>query len=65
MNIARQVQNIREYGGAEDVKAMRRQLQEAIAEARRDLREFESLLNHAHQWNEDDYCDICGADGRS
>jgi len=21
--------------------------------------------NHTHQWNDDDYCDICGADGRA
>lgn len=20
---------------------------------------------HAHRWNEDDYCDLCGADGRA
>ena len=22
-------------------------------------------LAHSHQWNGDDYCDICGADGRA
>ena len=23
------------------------------------------LRDHTHDWNDDDYCDICGADGRA
>jgi hypothetical protein len=30
--------------------------------AKEDVRE---LLGHEHQWNENDYCSICGADGRA
>lgn len=27
--------------------------------------EMQSLAGHEHRWNEDDYCDVCGADGRA
>ena len=29
------------------------------------LREVDALDGHIHQWNQDDYCDLCGADGRA
>ena len=32
----------------------------AIKEAKADLA---SLRRHAHEWNEDNYCSVCGADG--
>ncbi len=25
----------------------------------------ERIAGHSHKWNDDDYCDICGADGRA
>jgi hypothetical protein len=28
-------------------------------------REMQALAGHEHRWNEDDYCSICGADGRA
>ncbi len=27
--------------------------------------EARQLKDHAHQWNGDDYCDLCGRDGRA
>jgi hypothetical protein len=33
-----------------------------LTSAAEDVRE---LLDHSHQWNENDYCSICGADGRA
>lgn len=27
--------------------------------------DVQRLAGHAHKWNSDDYCDICGADGRA
>lgn len=29
------------------------------------LSEVQRVRHHAHAWNENDYCDICGADGRA
>ena len=29
------------------------------------LEHVEFLLGHTHQWNDNDYCSICGADGRA
>ena len=37
----------------------------AIAELRQEARAIKALKNHAHNWNDDDYCSICGADGRA
>jgi hypothetical protein len=27
--------------------------------------EIQRLAGHTHRWNENDYCDLCGADGRA
>lgn len=27
--------------------------------------QIQRLAGHSHKWNEDDYCSICGADGRA
>lgn len=27
--------------------------------------DIQRLQKHEHRWNEDDYCDVCGADGRA
>lgn len=40
-----------------------RLLQRARAALNRADREVIELHNHAHIWNEDDTCSICGADG--
>lgn len=53
----------REYAdiaGEEDdsFQLLEDQLQSALVEVR-------SVRHHQHEWNEDDYCDICGADGRA
>lgn len=37
----------------------------AIAELRGAAREIKRLRAHAHDWGADDYCRICGADGRA
>lgn len=29
------------------------------------LRELKTLREHRHEWGENDYCVICGADGRA
>lgn len=26
---------------------------------------IDEIISHTHQWNENDYCSICGADGRA
>lgn len=36
-----------------------------IAEARAALRDLTELRHHRCSWNEDDYCNTCGADGRA
>jgi hypothetical protein len=28
-------------------------------------RELKALATHRHDWNDDDYCNACGADGRA
>lgn len=28
-------------------------------------KDIETLLGHEHEWNDSDYCSICGADGRA
>lgn len=33
--------------------------------ARRLEHETIQKIGHVHQWNESDYCDVCGLDGRS
>jgi hypothetical protein len=37
-------------------------LQDALYRA---IRQVERLKTHEHQWNDDDRCDLCGADGRA
>lgn len=38
----------------------------AIIKQAKDLHaELNSLVNHAHEWNDDSYCNVCGADGRA
>lgn len=45
------------HDGPEPLECLERALQRALDEVR-------ELRGHEHQWNEDDYCDICGRDGR-
>ena len=49
----------------EDYDATERPYDEAIRILKHTLERIEMLKNHTHQWNDDDYCDICGADGRA
>ena len=28
-------------------------------------REMQSIARHSHEWNDNDYCSVCGADGRA
>lgn len=37
----------------------------AIGHLKRFRRDVQELSKHAHDWNESDYCSICGADGRA
>jgi hypothetical protein len=37
----------------------------AIGHLKRFRREVQGLSKHAHDWNDNDYCSICGADGRA
>lgn len=36
-----------------------------IGELKRERRYVQRLREHLHEWGEDDYCLICGADGRA
>ncbi len=46
----------------EDAVVLIRTLNREIDRA---MEEVSILYHHAHRWNENDYCDICGADGRT
>lgn len=37
----------------------------SIGLLKRFRRDVQGLSKHAHEWNESDYCSICGADGRA
>lgn len=37
----------------------------AIGMLKRYRAEVQALATHAHEWNSDDYCNVCGADGRA
>lgn len=37
----------------------------AIGQLKRFRHEMQKIAGHAHDWNDDDYCSICGADGRA
>ena len=57
-----------ELGGCDDAspyeetKAAIAQLKKVLAEAEAELA---SLETHAHEWNDYEYCRVCGADGRA
>lgn len=40
-------------------------LEALIADLKQAMEEAEAMLHHAHVWNGEDYCDVCGADGRA
>lgn len=46
-------------------KASKAEIGKAIAILKRAHAELCELEGHAHRWNSDDYCSICGADGRA
>jgi hypothetical protein len=45
------------------------QLATALPDLKADLllaiQMIDEIVDHAHQWNDNDYCNICGADGRA
>jgi hypothetical protein len=45
------------------------ELATALCELKEDLllsvKAIDEIVGHAHQWNDSDYCAICGADGRA
>jgi len=51
--------------GPEPYTRTLRQIGEAIRRLRFVAREIKALRTHAHEWSADDYCVICGADGRA
>jgi len=38
---------------------------EIVADVRSLLVSLEEIASHAHKWTEQDYCEVCGADGRA
>lgn len=48
----------------EGYAAAREHEEDLIAEAELKA-EYNGHRPHAHHWNEDDYCSLCGADGRA
>jgi hypothetical protein len=36
-----------------------------IKQAKETHAELSGLSTHQHEWNDNDYCDLCGADGRA
>ena len=55
--------------GIPDIESPYREFRKEIAKTIKDLRmlsrEAKRLEYHMHEWNEDDYCIVCGADGRA
>jgi hypothetical protein len=43
----------------------KRDLQRLIGYANREIKAIQQLERHTHEWDEEDYCMICGADGRA
>lgn len=56
-----------ELGGLDfnSYRDMQGKIGKAIKELREVARELKSLNGHCHKWNDNDYCSICGADGRA
>lgn len=57
-----------ELGDAEGMPPYRQALNEidaAIGRLKAARREMQQIAGHAHRWNDDDYCSVCGADGRA
>jgi len=42
-----------------------REIDHAIGTMKRFRAEMQRLAHHTHEWNGDDYCRVCGADGRA
>jgi hypothetical protein len=42
-----------------------KQIDRTIGMLKRTRAEVQALRSHAHKWNSDDYCSVCGADGRA
>ena len=42
-----------------------RDIDHVISMLKRFRAEVQQLSGHAHRWNDDDYCSLCGADGRA
>jgi hypothetical protein len=40
-------------------------IEDAIAKLRTAAEEINTLRRHRHEWGDNDYCQVCGADGRA
>lgn len=57
-----------ENGGCDGIPPYRQALNEidaAIGKLKAARREMQEIASHMHEWDSDDYCRICGADGRA
>lgn len=58
-----------DYLGGEDARRSYRDLRKDLVNAQamieQALADLDAIENHVHAWNADDYCDVCGADGRA
>lgn len=67
--VERAEQTSRIVGDAEGLReayiAAARELGQQIADAKQALRDLATLRQHRCDWNDEDYCNVCGADGRA
>lgn len=55
-----------DLGGYDDPCAQRqKEISHLIGLLKKANHELDSLRVHTHEWSSDDYCNICGADGRA
>lgn len=66
-NVCRSAQyaELGDYDGKHPYRQALDDIDRTIGQLKRFRHEIQRLSKHAHRWNSDDYCDICGADGRA
>jgi hypothetical protein len=52
-------------GGISPYRQSLNEIDASIGLLKRYRREIQQLAGHTHRWDDDDYCSICGADGRA
>ena len=68
MNAANRRQQYYELGECAEISPYRQTLNEidsAIGKLKRLRKEMQEIAGHAHAWDDNDYCKVCGADGRA